>query len=530
MGITKEDVPATAKFGAMMMNDFLRCKPAILIRLILILLLTGVASPVSAEQLTMRQALILGLENNYDLRAAKLNLPVANAAVAGEESRFDVQSEASFGLYDQKTPMASSTSPDLVFESQSSQGELALAKQFSLGTSTRIGVQAEQSDADLLADRLDPAYRAALVLDLTQPLLQDLGTGVNTAKLKVAEARSGQVALGYLDSAQFLVQNIERAYLDLSLAAATYEYRKQSRDLAAELLDANKRKLDAGLIPVSEVNQADTALAGREEELIVAHQLFEIALNELRNLIEHDQVGLISDRPTLDPLDVPSSDPPDHDTALAAALESRPDLNQARLELEASRIQLVYAKNKQLPRLDLQASLNVNGLAGDDPSGSWQGNMGDAFSSALDADGTDWSVGLQFKYPIGNRAARAQKIAAEAEQGQALYNFRRLEVTAETEIKNALVVLGRGKERLVVSDRFVSLAETTLDQENRRMQEGLSDSFRLLTFQNALIEAQIRRATAMTDYRKGLALLYKAMGQNLEYYDITAALPPQGVE
>ena len=62
------------------------------------------------------------------------------------------------------------------------------------------------------------------------------------------------------------------------------------------------------------------------------------------------------------------------------------------------------------------------------------------------------------------------------------------------------------------------------------MQEGLSDSFRLLSFQDALIEAKIRRVTAQADYRKGLALLYRAMGQNLEHYDITAALPSQGVK
>ena len=512
------------------MKQFWKCVPVRLCSVVLVLLLFGVATSASSEPLTLRQSLIMGLENNFDLRVAKLNIPIADAAVAGEQSRFDFQSEATFGIVDQKLPLASTASPDLAFESQSAQGELALAKQFSFGTTTRIGVQAAQSDTDFYANRLDPAYRTALVLDLTQPLLQDFGSGVNTANLKIAEARSGQVALGYLDSAQRLVQDIERAYLDLSLADAIYEYRRQSRNLAAELLDANQRKLDAGLVPISEVNQANTAMAGREEELIVAHQLLEIALNGLRNLIEHDQIGLISNQPTLDPLVIPDTDPPQHDAAMAVALQSRPDLNQARLELEASRIQLVFAKNKELPRLDLQASLNVNGLAGDDPLGAWQGNVGDAFGSAFDADGTEWAVGLQFRYPIGNRAARAQKIAAEAEQSQALYNFRRLEVTAETEIKNALVVLGRGKERLVVSDRFVSLAETTLDQENQRMREGLSDSFRLLTFQNALIEARIRRATALTDYRKGLALLYKAMGQNLEHYDITAALPSQGVE
>ena len=339
----------------MKMKLFWRQCPAYISCALLIMLLIGMANTVFAEPLTLRQALILGLENNYDLRAAKLNIPVADAAVAGEESRFDFQSEATLSLIDRKTPVAFELSPDLVFETQSAQGELALAKQFSFGTTTRFGVVADKYDADLLADRLDPAYRAALVLDLTQPLLQDLGTGVNTANLKIAEARSGQVALGYLDSAQRLVQEIERAYLDLSLAAAIYEYRKQSRDLAAELLDANQRKLDAGLVPVSEVNQANTALAGREEELIVANQLLDIALNGLRNLIEHEQAGLISDQPTLDPLVIPEADPPQHDEAMAVALLARPDLNQARLAMDASRIQLVFAKNKELPRLDLQA-------------------------------------------------------------------------------------------------------------------------------------------------------------------------------
>jgi outer membrane protein TolC len=300
--------------------------------------------------------------------------------------------------------------------------------------------------------------------------------------------------------------------------------------LAAELLDANQRKMEAGLIPISEVNQANTALAGREEALIVSQQLLEVAMNGLRDLVEHDKVGLIPDRPDLDPLILPRFDPPQHDEAMAVALESRPDLNQAKLELEASRVELVFAKNKQLPRLDLQASLNVNGLAGDDSAGVWQGNMGDAFDGASNGDGMDWSVGLQFKYPLGNRAAKAQMRAAEAGQSQALYSYRRLETAAETEIKNALVIIGRGQARLTVSERFVSLAETTLEQENRRMQEGLSDSFRLLSFQDALIEAKIRRVTAQADYRKGLALLYRAMGQNLEHYDITAALPSQGVK
>lgn len=88
-----------------MMRDIWLPRTVVCCCTVLILLL-GSASVVSAEPLTLRQALILGLENNFDLRIAQLNQPVADAAVAGEEARFDFQSEATFGLLDQKTPSA----------------------------------------------------------------------------------------------------------------------------------------------------------------------------------------------------------------------------------------------------------------------------------------------------------------------------------------------------------------------------------------------------------------------------------------
>ena len=78
-----------------------------------------------------------------------------------------------------------------------------------------------------------------------------------------------------------------------------------------------------------------------------------------------------------------------------------------------------------------------------------------------------------------------------------------------------------------MAERFVSLAETTLKQESRRLDEGLSDSFRILDFQNSVISARIRKAAAVADFNSGLADLHRAIGDNLSRYNIVPDMGPK---
>jgi outer membrane protein TolC len=56
-----------------------------------------------------------------------------------------------------------------------------------------------------------------------------------------------------------------------------------------------------------------------------------------------------------------------------------------------------------------------------------------------------------------------------------------------------------------------------------RFKEGLSDTFRILDFQDDLIGAHIRKTEALVDFNQGLANLYRAIGINLERFNIIAA-------
>jgi len=487
------------------------------------------ASSAQAETLSLRQALVLGMEHNFDLQIARLDVDRADAGVLGEEGRFDVTAELGLGVSQSDTP-AAFTVADSIIATEEARAEAALSKTFGTGLQTRLSLNGTRSDADALADQLDPAYRTYLVLDFTQPLLKDLGTDINTANLKIAQTRKQQAALGYLLQAQLLTTEIEQAYLTLAQADEDYHYATLARDLARELLDGNARKFDAGLIPISEVNEADAAMAGREESMLLVQQRVTIARNALLELIDHGEAQLPANWQAKLP-DVEPAQTVALQEALATGFKQRADLQQARLDIDIRKIALVYADNQLLPRLDLKASLGLNGLAGDDGgSGSrYDGDWHSALDSTFDQDGTSWSAGVRFSMPLQNRAAKAQYLDAAAQDKQSLYQLRSAEVSAETEIRAAHDLVELGRERLQVAHRYVELAQTTLDQETRRLQEGLSNTFRVLTFQGALVAARTREVAAQTDYYRAEVALYQAMGTNLERYNILAALPHEGV-
>ncbi len=477
----------------------------------LILLAFSSASFAQTETLSLQQALVLGMQNNFDLRISSLDVERADAGIMDEEGQFDVLAELGIGVSRDELPVDSALLAEDLVTTDRGSAEAALSKTFATGLETRLSLIGESNDRDALADRLDPAYRTYLVLDFTQPLLKDMGVDINTASLQIAKTRQQQAVLGYLGQAQQLAAAIELAYLNLVQADEEYRYAILARDLAQELLDGNQRKFNAGLVPVTEVNEARSAMAGREENMLLTEQQVTLARNQLLDLIKQGDAQLPEDWQADLPV-VTEAQAPDLAEALAIGFARRPDLQQARLEIENRKVALVYADNQRLPRLDLEASLGVNGLSGDGDEAHYDGQWQRSASRALDQDGSSWYAGLRFSVPLQNRSAKAQYRDAAAQDKQSLYRLRRAEVSAETVIRSAHAVLDLGEERLVVAKRYAALAQTTLDQETRRLQEGLSNTFRVLTFQNSLVEAKIREVSAKTDYYRAQTRLYAGHG------------------
>ncbi|MDL1958285.1 MAG: TolC family protein [Deltaproteobacteria bacterium] len=488
-----------------------------------------------AKVLTLQSALARGIQYNLDLQVEELNIPISQENVTVDKAEFDPVIEMGISSQEMRTPTAIAFSSEDFDLYRETGGDVGIKKRFQFGLESGLSFKTNRSMNNSSVDALRPQYRNILLLDLTQPLLRDFGTGVNTANLRMSQNLVRQTARGYMDRAQRIGEEIELVYYDLAEAQEILRYRIESRELARDLLEGNKEKFEAGVVPITEVQQAETAMASRDEEVIFARQQVEIVANRLRDLLGIRPEDPFYKEPFVTE-DMPGTEQtfPDFEQTLATALEKRPDIQRQHLEIAHQDIKLAYYDNQRLPRLDLEATLGTNGLSGGDRPTSFAdltvsspqvGSYGDSLSRMSDADGYEWYAGLRFSYPLGNRGTQARYRRAGLEKRQAVYRLKRLEETAEKECKNSLVTVKRSLERVGVAERFEGLAQTTLMQEMERLKEGLSDTFRILIFQNSVIQARIRKTSAIVDFNQGLANLYRAMGTNLKHYDIVAAMP-----
>jgi len=493
----------------------------------------------ATEVLTLRSALARGIQHNLDLRVEELNIPITREEVTINRAEFDPVIEMGMSSQKRKTPTAVAFSKEDFDLYRETGGDVGIRKKFRFGLQSHLSFKSNRSINNSSVDALRPQYHSILLLDLTQPLLRDFGTGVNTANIRISRNQVRQAAMGYIDKAQRIGKEIEIFYYDLAEAQEALCYRIESRGLARDLLQGNREKFAAGLVPITEVQEAETALASRDEQVISAQQQEEIVANRLRDLL-----GIVPGEPLYKESFVTEDIPRENQTitdfeqALVIALKRRPDIRRQQLEISNRNIKLLYYSNQRLPRLDLKATLGANGLSGGDRPTSFAGvtvsspqvgGYGDSLSRMSRAKGYEWYAGFRFSYPLGNRAIQAHYRRADLERRQAVYRLKRLEETAEKEVKNSLVTVKRSLERLTVAERFEKLSQTTLSQEMDRLKEGLSDTFHILRFQDDVVEARIRKAKALADFNRGLANLYRAMGTNLKRFDIVATIPEKGV-
>ena len=109
---------------------------------------------------------------------------------------------------------------------------------------------------------------------------------------------------------------------------------------------------------------------------------------------------------------------------LKRALVGRPEILATQYAVDNEHIRYEYWRNQTRPALNLIGSYGYSGLGGTttirDNLGNvvsrTTGNLGDSFQEIIDREFKNWSIGLQFSYPILNRAARGAYGAAKYEQ------------------------------------------------------------------------------------------------------------------
>jgi len=453
-------------------------------------------------ELPFRQGVRMLVENNLQLKASRLDKAVSGANVLAASGAFDPDLFASFRRADSSRPLSTRSSVAAgglkSVESEAYGFQAGIEGTTGFGTEYRFEVRDDWT-ADTFSG-FEYEYESFTGVTVRQPLLKGFADAASLG-LNVALKDREESEHRFRKALTAALSDYADAWWAALSAQKALEARHESARLAETLLEVNRKKLEAGALSRLELVQAEAAVAARRQELFVAQKALEDSQRRLKELIAEDAyemrdyelvaVGEGVLRPVYMGLD----------DAVASALSSRPDYLELKAALEKQRIVLKYSSDQAWPEVDLEASYGFNGL-GDSFSNSFNG---------LDAN-PEWSVGLLFRYPLGNRAARGELQAELLKTKQAVLEVKRLEQEIVLGLSAALRNLETGLGRVKAADEAVRLAEETLEAEEKKLEAGRSTTFNVLRIQEDLLAAKLKALDAVSGYNASLAVFYAQKG------------------
>ena len=346
-------------------------------------------------------------------------------------------------------------------------------------------------------------------VSITQPLLRNFGP--KASKTFIVEARN---TLG-ISQSQFrstvidTLSAAEKAYWDLNFTLINLKTSQAALQLAQDFLDQNRIKVRVGTLAPIEITQAEAQVADREEAVIIAESQVKTAEDGLRRVMNVPKDSPVWSQPLLpsDPLPLVEQSP-DMESAVSTALQHRPDLEQARLDLKSKEADLAFRRNQRRWGLNLNGSYGKVGIDVD--------NYGNSIDDLRRGANKDWQVTMALGIPIGNRQAIASFTDSEYALTQAGKGLETLELAARVQVRDAVRAVQTTLKRVKAAQVNVRLQKEKLSAEQKKFENGMSTSFQVLQFQNDLFTAQVRENLAMVDYNKAQVELERVQGTLLE--------------
>ncbi|MEP7038805.1 MAG: TolC family protein [Acidobacteriota bacterium] len=423
-------------------------------------------------------------------------------------------------------------------------------------------------------------YFSSVGINYTQPLFRNFGVDNTRRQIKIQRKRLQQSDADFRRQTIEIITQVQRAYWDLVFALRDQQNRLANLNLSKENLRQVEAKIEAGAAAPLARAEVATELANREGDVLLATQQVSVTENTLKTLLLRDPTAPEWSQ-SLVPVDKPviTDEPIVVEDAVKDAIENRPELSRLRLQKEINTIDVGYFKNQTKPQIDLVSSFSLGGLAlsggnlsntaafpiivpgvttnassfllsqinvlraaqnpalpplslTDIPTVTPQGSPGflsggtfQSLGNLFRADAPNYSVGVTFSFPLGNRTAKANLAGAKIQQQQTDASMRLQEQTVVSEVRNAVQAVETARQRVFTARRAVENAEIQLAGEQKLFEVGRSTTFLLFQRENTLTNARNSEIRAETDYNKSLSDLQRATSTTFRLNNIEVDSP-----
>jgi outer membrane protein TolC len=376
----------------------------------------------------------------------------------------------------------------------------------------------------------NPSLMTNVGVTFTQPLLRGLGLETNRRYIKIASNNRRVSNTVFVQQLIATVSGVIRLYWDLQSLNGDVRVREEAVTSAEQFLRDSHNQMQAGTFAEVDVTRAQAELSRRQRDLSVARSLVRQQDATVKDYITRGHLeGALANAPIVatDPLPQPSTEQSlSIDQLYAEALHKRPDAAQVRIQLENAELSLHGSKNGVRPELNLVATAEESGMAGDalqpgpGADSLLTGGYGSALTQLAHNNFPSYSVGVQLALPLRNRAARADVLRDQLAVRQQQIRIRQLEKQIHLEVTNASIAVEEARETYDATRSERTFQEQTLDAEQQKLEVGASTSYFVIQYQRDLAAARSAEVSALASYQKARTALERATGSILDDYQI----------
>ena len=470
----------------------------------------------SLRDLSLEQAVQIALENNLDLKVARMTPQIQDYALVqaraafrptltgnfNQNSRSRVSTNANEGV-----PFA--TTQTQTYGSSLSQNLGKFGSNYSLSFSTN-----RQSDNTLNNTR-PLLYGGSTQISYRQPLLQNFKIDNARNALRTQQVQRQMVDISLQQTIENTKASVRTAYWALRRSIEQVEIQKRALELSQRLLQDNKTKVEIGTMAPIDVVQNESTVANNEQTLLNARIQWESSELSFKRLLVRGTDDPLYGQ-TINPVDQPPALQEvtvDIPNAVKTALAERTDISTAKKQMESDAFTLELRKNQTLPSLTFNAAYTLAGTGGDsynsaaglrttlkEPSG-----YGDVYSAMVQRDQPTWTLSANFNYPLGMQSARAALASAQISFQQREAQLKATELTVSTDVTNAGLAVQNSYKQLLAARKSREAAENNANAEQVRFDNGMSNNYNVALALNDLTSRRLSELNAIIAYVNAIA-------------------------
>jgi len=473
---------------------------------------TGTNAPAGGA-MSLKDCIQAALSHNFDVQVQRYNPQIAlynlDAAYSGYDPTFSASGQHSFNVSPSGyNPYSTNSTPSRTSDGNSfSSGINGTLLPWGLQYGLNGSVSEQYGSAGLPFDNSS----GNIGITLSQPLLKNFLIDSTRMNIRVNKNLLQQSEQGLRQQLITSVTAVANAYYDLIYAQQNVQVQTNALLLAQTQLDQDNQRVQIGTLAVLSVQQDESQVAQSKANLIAAQSALDFDQNVLKNLLT-DNYSQWHDT-DIQPAESLEATPQTFDLqdSWTKGMAKRPDLLQAKLNIERWGIQLKYDRNQLLPDLELTGSYGFTAASRE---------FSGAFGQINEGNSPFYTYGAKLSVPLGNLGPRNQYKAAKATVQQIELQFKQLEQTIMVNIDNAVKTAQSDYQGVQARKQARIYAEAALDAEQKTYAVGKATTFEVLTYQNNLTAARLNEIQALDNYNKDLSNLASQEGSTLERYNI----------